>query len=1096
MFPTSAKQGVCWILAFSFVFAVCACVLTPASYAQAVAIAQVAGVVSDPTGAPVPGAQVKITETDKQLMRTVVTDSEGRYTFPNLPVGPYRLEVAASGFKAHVQSGIVLQVGNSVTINVPMQIGAMSEHIEVTASAGMVETKENTIAQVIDEKRIMDLPLNGRQATQLILLSGAAIQTGGGGMVGSKNYFSSVTISVAGGQQNGVNYLLDGGDHNDAMTNVNMPMPFPDALQEFSVQTSALPARYGLHPGAVVNAVTKSGSNSWHGDLFEFLRNGNMNARNTFAAQHDSLKRNQYGGTFGGRIIRDKLFFFGGFQGTKERSDPPQTISYVPTAAVMAGDFSAIDSGNCVAGGKGKTLTDPSSKTPFPNNQIPVSRFNPEAINLASKYIPQATDPCGKITYGIPRNWDEEQVIGRVDWVHNAKHTLYGRYFLAQYQITPVFDGTNALTTTVAGNWERAQAVTLGDTYSFSATTLNSFHATFSRRRDDRGVADNYINPGTIGLKNIYAPIDNFLQMSVSNYWSIGCGTCAAGFFNSNSWHFADDVDIIRGKHQISFGVDFLKDQFNFNNGWIANGSWSFNGVLTGDALADYMLGLPNDFTQSNFLEMAARVPVLALYAQDSIRLTPHLTINAGLRWEPAFAVYDYFGKGTSFSKAAFDSGQKSSVFTNAPPGLLFWGDQGIPKGYFNDVLGLFSPRIGVVWDPSGNGKQTIRVSGAILRDTAELFYSERLTTNAPYGSQIDIPTPAGGMSNPYQGYPGGNPFPMAAPPPKTFTFAPYSVFVNMPINTSPTYTGQWNVSYQRQLSQNWMASVAYLGNKTTHVWVGEDVNPATYMTGATTGNTNQRRQLYLQNPTTGSAYASIVQSDQGANSRYNAMLASVQHRMASNFTLLLNYTWSHCTSDGDFNGELAGNYYMDPNNRARDKGDCLMDVRNLLNTSLIATSPLKGKNWVGLLFGGWQVAPIISVRDGIPMNVTSGTDRSLTGIGLDRPNLVLTDTDSTDPNPRVWLNPAAFSLNATGTFGNLGKNALRQPGRVNIDLSVSRNFNFHERYRVEFRAEAFNAINHVNYNGPTTAMNSSNFGKITSAADPRIIQLGMKFHF
>ena len=459
----------------------------PACFAQAVANAEVAGVVSDPSGAPIAGAEVRITETEKQTPRTVMSDAQGRYVFPNLPVGPYRLDISVPGFKTYAHTGILLQVGNHITLNATLAIGAMTEHVEVTAGASMVETKDNTISQVIDERRIVDLPLNGRQPTQLILLSGAALTTPGGGMTGSKNYYSSTTISVAGGQANGINYLLDGGDHNDSMTNVNMPIPFPDALQEFSVQTSALPARYGLHPGAVVNAVTKSGSNSLHGDLFEFLRNGDLNARNIFAPVHDSLKRNQYGGTLGGRIIADKLFFFGGYQGTRQRSDPPQTIGYVATPAVLGGDFSAITSGNCVAGGVGRTLIDPSSNLPFAGNRIPVSRFNPESVKLISGYIPVSNNPCGKITYGIPSTGDEDQFIGRIDWVQNSKHTLYGRYFLAQYTNPPVFDGKNALTTTAPGNWERAQTITLGDTYSLSPTTLNAFHATFSRRRDDRG---------------------------------------------------------------------------------------------------------------------------------------------------------------------------------------------------------------------------------------------------------------------------------------------------------------------------------------------------------------------------------------------------------------------------------------------------------------------------------------------------------------------------------------------------------------------------------------------------------------------------------
>jgi hypothetical protein len=594
-----------------------------------------------------------------------------------------------------------------------MQLGAVTDSVQVTASAGMVETRDTSISQVIDERRIVDLPLNGRQPTQLILLSGAALTAPGGGMVGTKSFFSSTTISVAGGQANGVNYLLDGGDNNDSFSNVNLPIPFP---------------------------------------------------------RHDTLKRNQFCGTVGGKIIADKLFFFGGFQGTRNRSDPPQTVSFVPTAAVLKGDFSTIDSGNCVSGGKGKTLLDPTSGQPFPGNQIPLSRFNPQALSIVNKYVPLSSDPCGKITYGIPVTGDEEQFIGRIDWIQNAKHSIYGRYFTAGYQNPAVFDGKNMLTTTVPGNYERAQTLTLGDTYSFSGSTLNSFHATATRRRDNRGVSEKITNPTAEGL-NVSSLVPNFLQIAVNSYFNVGCGTCAPGHFNVNSFNFADDVDIVRGKHQIAFGVNYIRDQMNVINGYIENGSWTANGQFTTDALADYLLGAVSSFSQSNPLQNATRASIFSLYIQDNVRLTSHLTVNAGLRWEPSFPAYDYFGNGSSFQQSAFNAGQRSQVFTNAPPGLLFWKDKGIPKAYSNGHLSIFSPRAGLVWDPSGNGKQTLRISGAILRDTAEVFYPERLTTNAPYGTAIDVPSPIGGFSNPWLGYPGGNPFPQVQPPPASFNF-------------------------------------------------------------------------------------------------------------------------------------------------------------------------------------------------------------------------------------------------------------------------------------------------------------------------------------
>jgi hypothetical protein len=364
--------------------------------AQAVANAQIHGVVTDSTGASVAGAIVKATQTETSQTVSTESNSSGSYVLPNLPVGPYTLQVSAPNFSLYTQSGIILQVANNVQVNVSLQLGSLTQQVQVTADAAMVQTQDTTISEVVDQRRIIDLPLNGRQATDLILLSGGATvaPNAAGRVATSHDYPTSSPVSVSGGQENGNNYLLDGGDNNDSHSNINLPFPMPDALQEFSVQANGVPARYGLHPGAVVNAVTKSGTNSIHGDLFEFVRNGNFNARNFFAATQDSLRRNQYGGTVGGPIRKDKLFIFGGFQATRERTAPPQTISYVPTQAVLNGDFSTIESGPCQSNGKRVQLIDPSNGTPFANDQIPVGRFSTPSINLA-KLIPVSTDPTG-----------------------------------------------------------------------------------------------------------------------------------------------------------------------------------------------------------------------------------------------------------------------------------------------------------------------------------------------------------------------------------------------------------------------------------------------------------------------------------------------------------------------------------------------------------------------------------------------------------------------------------------------------------------------------------------------------------------------------
>ena len=1025
----------------------------------------------------------------------------------------------------------MLQVNNNVQINVIMQVGSLTEKVEVSATNSLVETKENSISNVIDGRRINELPLNGRQATQLIMGLGAAAY-GDAGDTGSKTFYSSTRISVAGGQGNGTAYLLDGGDNTDAMSNVNLPFPFPDALQEFSVETSAVSSRFGIHPGATVNVVTKSGSNSLHGDLFEYLRNGDVNARNFFAITRDSLKRNMFGGTAGGKIIKDKLFFFGGYQGTINRSNPPVSTTFIPTQAMVTGDFSTFASAGCQSSGKGVQLTNPlAGNAPFPNNQIPQTSINLVAVNVATKYLPIASaDGCGKVSYAIPVTGDENQYIGRIDFVQSEKNTIFGRYFVTAFKNPPTYDGKNLLTTTQAGNLEMAQSVTIGDNYTFGPRTLNSFHFTFNRRRDDRGPTDVAINPTMLGV-NMYSAVPNFLLLASTGGFSTFCGTCAPGHFNVNGFQVADDVDVIRGRHQMAFGFNLVRVQNNTVSGFQENGNFAFNGSRTGLGLADFMLGLPNDFSQTNATPDDLRTWIMSFYAQDTFKISQKVTLNFGVRWEPTFSDPDKYGRGTSFSLPAFFAGQFSKIYPNAPAGLFFKGDQGIPDAMWNGHKANFAPRVGVVWNPHGNGLDTLRIGGAILYDVAETWWNERETTNAPVGTNIDTINPVGGLSNPWLNYPGGNPFPQNG---KAFFPPTAGIYINMPIDPKPTYVANWNVTYQRQLPGGWMASISYLGNKTTHLWSsGGEVNPAvflglgacsingvSYATCSSTSNTAQRRRLTLLSPTLGPAYASINTMDDGAVAHYNGMLVSLQRRVSNNFTFNANYTYSNCISDADFGAALAASSNSQPFNRHADWGRCVFDTRHNFNASLVASSSVKGHGaWTDRLLSDWQVAPLVHTSSGQPLKVTTGKDNSLTSINgssNDLPNLVLANTAATNPicnngtTPCVqFLSPAAFSPNPLGTYGNLGRNAIDGPRTVNFDLAFSRTFKMSERFSLQARVDAFNILNHTNFAGAispagtvtayTTAdtnLSNSTFGRVRAAFDPRIIQFALKLYF
>ncbi|MGI8989209.1 MAG: carboxypeptidase regulatory-like domain-containing protein [Bryobacteraceae bacterium] len=1065
--------------------------------AQAVANATMHGIVTDSSGAVVPAAQVRAIHADTGQTLATVSGTDGSYLLTNLPVGPYRLEVSSSAFSTYVQSGIILQVGNNVQVNVSLQVGAVNQEVKVSANAAMVETQDTSVSEVIDQRRITDLPLNGRQATDLILLAGGASvpPNSASRVVTTHDYVSAVGISIGGGQETGNNYLLDGGDNNDSHSNVNLPFPFPDALQEFSVQTSGVSARYGLHPYAVVNAVTKSGTNQIHGNLFEFVRNGDFNARNFFALAQDTLRRNQFGGTVGGPILKNKLFLFSGFQATRTRTAPPQTISYVPTQQTLNGDFSAIESAACQSSHKAVTLIDPSNGQPFPNNFIGPSRFSAPAVALA-KLIPVSNDPCGQTTYAIPNPNNENQYVGRVDWLQSERNSIYGRYLIADYDNPPYYTN-NILTTTRSGLEERAQSVVVAYQYS-SPGFVNAFHATFARLINNRAVSQQMPNLVALGV-NMFNFYPHFIDLSVSNHFSIGGGSNAPATFVRNQFHYADDIDLLRGRHHITFGVEAILIQMDEVNISLSNGEWTFNGSATKDALADFLLGQPSLLANGNPLQIGLRQKYWGVYAQDDIQVTKGLNVHVGVRWEPSLPEKDIAGRGSHFSLPAFLARQTSTQYVNAPTGLLFHGDPGIPAAYARGSLLDFAPRIGLAWDPRGNGKQSIRTSYGIFFDAPESYTNRDFGLAAPWGNSVSLTAPAGGFANPYATYPGGNPFPTPYPPTKNSAFPLNGLYVNLPLDLHHMYAQQWDLSYQRQLTADWLVSATYLGNKVTHLRSSFEQNPAVYIPGASTiANTNQRRTLNLLNPKAGAYYATITTIDDGLNTNYNALRLSLQHRFGNGFTLLSVYTYSHCLQNAEplanRNSEGA-NYYQNPYNRNADYGPCDFDLRHNFVTSAVYELPKLPNRAVNAVFGHWQLSSLVTVHTGFAFTPFTGVDNSLTGVRQDRPN-VLGDPYVRNTKTLVWVTPSAFAPNALGTFGNAGYNSLLGPAFFDLDTNVSRYFPVTERQRFELRFEFFNVLNHTNLNLPVSTLSSASFGKIQSAGDPRILQFALKYSF
>jgi Carboxypeptidase regulatory-like domain len=1067
---------------------------TGPAWAQAVAGSQLSGAVRDSSNAAIPGAEVTVTKTDTGMMRTLVTSVDGDYTFPNLPVGPYQLKVVLQGFNTYVQDGIVLQVGSNPVINVTLSVGNISEQVTVTANTALVETKNTGIGQVIDNQRVLEMPLNGRQATELIFLSGLATAAPAGDLNTNKN-FPTVTISVAGGQANGMTYIMDGGTHNDPFNNLNLPTPFPDALQEFKVETSALPARYGHHAASAVNVVTKSGSNSMRGDLFEFWRNWRFNSKNYFSPTKDSLNRNQFGGTVGLPIVKDKVFFFGGYQGTDVKSNPATTVSYVPTQAMLNGDFTAFTSAAC-NGGRPVAL-----RAPFVDNKIAPSQFSPVSLNFLKK-VPVSTDPCGKATYGIPNNSTEHQGLGKVDYTLNGAQSVFVRYFYAVYDNPATYDGQNVLTLSRTSQNNQAHSGVAGHNFIISTNTLNSIHATFNRTLNDRSMPE-YFSAADLGAK-VYSPVDGYVGVSVTgNGFSVGTGATNPGYFNSKSYQLADDLDLIRGDHQLSFGINWIHSRIETLNNRPTNGAFTFNGQAAGAPLADFLIGtVSGGMIQGNPVYDYDHHDYVGVYAQDEWRVRSNLSFNFGLRWEPFNPVQNTFGWVSHFDQSRFDQNLRSTVYPQAPAGLIFPGDAGYPSG--NGVtaskMNQFAPRLGMIWTPQGDQQTSVRASWGVFAESPQLFFNTRFANNPPWGAQVTISNPS--FADPYANHPGGNPWPAAAKDWATLPFPSFGVYVNSPLDLQPTRLQQWNVSVQRQIG-TWIAAASYLGNHSDHLWRATELNPAVYGPGASTTNTNQRRTLYLQNAAQGVYYGTIGQIDDTGRSNYNAILLSLQRPLRGNLSVLGNYTLSKCMAD-PATTEITGPTIMNPADPDLDYSYCSSDRRHLVNLSLVWRTPELSGSTMHAVISGWQLSPIVRYQSGNRSTVTLGVDNALTGMGNQRPVQILDDPYG-DGTPANYINRVAFTSPAPGTYSTLKPFTILNPSVWQNDFALTRTFKAGGSNTLQFRWEVFNVINHVNFGsvpaGTTTApivttLNSGSFGQIQTAGDPRIMQFALKFAY
>ena len=1102
--------------------------------------AQISGTVVDASGARLPGAEVTATQTATGLVRTVVSNETGSYALPSLPTGPYKLEVSLPGFRTFVQTGIVLEVNGSPVFNVTLDVGQVTQTVEVEANAALVETRNVGVGQLMETRQILELPLNGRNVTDLITLSGAATTPPDGSS--SRSMSGQQNIRVAGGLSGSIRYGLDGALHSNPYDNLSLPLPFPDALQEFKVETSALSASAGGASGAQASAVTKSGTNEFHGDLFEFVRNDLFNATAYFAAVnpqthekvHSTLKRHQFGGTAGGPIVKNKLFFFGGYQGTTIRQDPADTQAFVPTPAMMAGDFTAITSPAC---GRAVTLraTDGVDGTPtgFANNRINPALFNPVAVNLTRR-LPAAQNDCGLVTYGTPNKENDKQVIGRVDYQLNPKHSIMGRVLFTNldrpvpYELTP----DNVLTVSRGGRTERASSYAIGDTWLVGPLTVASVRLA-ANYTDVQRLGAQMFNMADLGVKNFYTGYQpKYSTTNVTSGFNLGGGTENDSSLRTFSSSLNADVSLTRGTHQFGVGGSLIFWDSNSLGNVFSPGVFTFNGTRTGLGLADFLTGRMTTFRQASPNFNRARKYSPALYITDSWKTTRKLTLNYGVRWDPDVPEILKAGSVQDFSEARRAAGIQSTVYKNAPLGFYYPGDPGHPGKRGREInWWTFAPRLGFAYDLKGDGKTSVRGSAGIGYDSLNIQAHLWTSISPPFNYDVTVQNPM--YDDPWAVYPGGNPFPAVYDTNARYT--PFGGYTVMPHHLDPSQAQSWNLSLQRQLGNDFIVSASYLGNHVVHMLMTAPLNPGIYFPGnadasgrcfaqgytftttpnavcSANNNVDSRRILSLVDfQKTGRLVGALAEYQSVGKMSYHGMLLDMRKRASRGVTLSANYTWSHClSSDEDtLNGNLYDslNTYIFVNDRDRGITNCTSDRRHLANLTAVAQMPRFTNNTLRLVASGWQLAPIYRISSGRPLSILAGpgvdSARNGTASASQPADQVLANVygDTSGRPGTNWFNIAAFAAPPTGRLGNMKPRTVYGPKAWSFDVALSRGFQLREMQRLDFRVEAYNLTNSFRpdysmQTGLNTSQNNQLFGVIRAAQDPRILQFALKYVF
>jgi outer membrane receptor protein involved in Fe transport len=1119
-------------------------------YAQSTTSARLTGAVTDPSGAAVPHVKIAAKNLGTGLTVTAESDSAGNYAFNSLPVGDYQVTATGTGFSSLVETGITLGVSQNVTLNLPLKIGGSSDSVTVEGGADLINTTTAELGQTVDEATIKDLPLNGRDPGTLVFLSAGVTNelNSQASTLQSTNSFPNESGASAGGQRQGSTwYLLDGVSHMDTYTLLALPFPNPDATQEFRVISNNFDARNGFAPSAIVSIQTKSGSNKYHGGVFEFLRNGYVNAANPFSGPDfgtpkavDGLHRNQFGGDIGGHVpyFKDKLFFFANYQGTRESSQSNTNTAITPTAAERSGDFTALL--NIVdQNGVPAPLVLPA---PFVNNKIDPSRYSQGAMKLLN-YIPTG-GTGGVVNFAFPPQVTKfDEFTGRLDYDLNDKQRVFVRSFTNKYNQEAQSIPNNILAGVLGSNGFFLSEVA-NHTWTINPTTLNtlavgyvsySFHSgspllnssgqpiclsQFINVADPPSacyIEDLNVLPG--GSYSSYAPATGFSSFS-SNPFNT----------KRQDYSLTETFTKTLGHHTITVGGDLFhrhhteNSQFNespvigfngqYNHG-IGDGNPNHTQNLSDEPFADFLLGEADSFSQGAEQAVATSQWMFGVYGQDQWKVTPKLTATLGLRWDPNTPAVIAGGQGTDFIP-----GEQSTRFPNAPLGFAYPGDPGVPDSLYYASYTYFEPRIGIAWTP--NPTLAVRAAFGIFTTPMEDAFYQRVqgapfTANYGPGSSVTQYIP---FDNPWSvwggapGYAAGkSPFPPFLTPdqnPPSNTTYGFGQGATISATFDPHLklgeTQSWNLSLEQQFGKSNALHLAYVGSESFHQATTVDLNPGT--TGVA-GQADPNRGIRT-NPNLGL----ILQVQDGGTASYSSLQAGIEHKFSHGFQFQSNFTWSRTTDVGGSGDPDFESSVSDPLDVGHDKGTSSLNVPLVWVTYGIYKGPtFEGHNWaVKNFLGGWELSAIFTAESGEPFTINGGGGNNLSGFdeGQDRADRVAGQPLQVRTGGKGhWLNnyfnTNAFQSNEIGTPGNSMKYLLQSPPDRDMDATFIKNIALPEGVRAQLRWDMFNATNTPSYGQPDNNPGDSNpgatqgnFGQIggIGPVKPRVMQAAVKITF